>query len=80
VFTSTGDAKITVVREDSADKFAVIDTITTQRGAKTMAFDPSSGRIFLSTAEGVPATATGPPNAKRGMYKPGPFVVLVVEK
>jgi len=80
VFTSTGDGKITVVREDSADKFAVVDTITTQRGAKTMAYDAANGRIFLPTVEGVPATATGPPSAKRGMYKPGQFVVLVVEK
>jgi len=80
VFTSTGDGKITVVREDSADKFTVVDTITTQHGAKTMAYDASSGRIFLPTVEGVPSTATGPPSAKRGMYKPGPFVVLVVEK
>jgi glucose dehydrogenase len=80
VFTSTGDGKITVVREDSADKFTVVDNITTQRGAKTMALDASGGRIFLPTVEGVPATATGPPNAKRGMYKPGPFVVLVVAK
>ena len=80
VFTSTGDGKITVVREDPADKFTLVDTITTQRGAKTMAFDSSTGRIFLPTVEGVPATATGPPSAKRGMYKPGPFVVLVVAK
>jgi DNA-binding beta-propeller fold protein YncE len=79
-FTSTGDGKITVVREDSADKFTVVDTITTQRGAKTMAYDASTGRIFLPTVEGVPVTASGPPSAKRGMYKPGPFVVLVVEK
>ena len=79
-FTSTGDGKITVVHEDSADKFTVIDTITTQRGAKTMAYDAKNGRIFLPTVEGVPATATGPPSAKRGMYKPGAFVVLVIEK
>jgi len=80
VFTSTGDGKIFVVREDSADKFTLVDTIATQRGAKTMALDAAGGRIFLPTVEGVPPTATGPPNAKRGMYKPGPFVVLVVEK
>jgi DNA-binding beta-propeller fold protein YncE len=80
VFTSTGDGKITVVHEDSADKFAVVDTIITQRGAKTMAYDPVTERIFLPTVEGVPETATGPPSAKRGMYKPGPFIVLVVGK
>ena len=80
VFTSTGDGKITVLREDSADKFTVVDTIATQRGAKTMALDAANGRIFLPTVEGVPSTATGPPSAKRGMYKPGPFVVLVVSK
>jgi DNA-binding beta-propeller fold protein YncE len=79
-FASTGDGKISVVHEDSADKFTLVETIATQRGAKTMAYDAASGRIFLPTVEGVPSTATGPPNAKRGMYKPGPFVVLVVGK
>jgi DNA-binding beta-propeller fold protein YncE len=79
-FTSCGDGKLFVVHEESADKFTLVDTITTQRGAKTHALDTAGGRIFLSTVEGVPATATGPPSAKRGMYKPGPFVVLVVEK
>jgi DNA-binding beta-propeller fold protein YncE len=80
IFTSTGDGKVTVVHEDSADKFAVVETIVTQRGAKTMAYDPATGRIFLPTVEGVPETATGPPSKKRGIYKPSPFVVLVVGK
>ncbi len=80
VFTSTGDGKITVVHEDSADKFTVVGDVTTQRGAKTMALDAAGGRIFLPTVEGVPSTATGPPSKKRGMYKPGGFVVLVVAK
>ncbi len=79
-YTSTGDGKLFVVHEDSADKFTLVDTIATQRGAKTHALDAAGGRIFLPTAEGVPSTATGPPSAKRGMYKPGPFVVLVVGK
>jgi DNA-binding beta-propeller fold protein YncE len=78
VFSSTGDGNVTVVQEDSADKFRVINAIPTQRGAKTMAFDSKSNRLFLPTAEGLPPTATGPPRPKGPQFKMGQFVVLVV--
>ena len=77
-FTSTGDGKITVVSEESPGKYGVAQTIETQRGAKTMAYDSANDKIYLSTADGVPTDATGPPSPKRKMYTPGQFVVLVV--
>lgn len=79
-FTSTGDGNITVVHEDSADKFTLVETIPTQRGAKTMAFDAGNGKIYLPTAEALPADATGPPRPKGPQFKMGQFVLLVVGK
>jgi hypothetical protein len=48
------DGKVTVVHEDSPGKFSVVETIETQRGAKTMAYDAARDLIYLPTAEGLP--------------------------
>jgi DNA-binding beta-propeller fold protein YncE len=78
-FSSTGDGHITVVHEDSPDKFSVVATIDTQRGAKTMAYDAAHDRIYLPTAEGLPTNATGP-SLKGKPWPFGQFEVLVVGK
>jgi YVTN family beta-propeller protein len=48
-FSSNGEGTITVVKEDSPDKFEVIDNITTQPGARTMAVDLITHRIYTVT-------------------------------
>ncbi|MCU1258592.1 MAG: YncE family protein [Bryobacterales bacterium] len=78
VFNSNGDGTITVIREETPDRFSVLETAVTQRGAKTMALDPESNAIYLSTAEGLSSTATGGPSSKGPAVKTGPFVVLVL--
>src|ERR1700739_3509821 len=47
---SAGDGTITVIHEDSPDKFSVIQTVTTQKGARTMAVDPKTHTLFTVTA------------------------------
>ena len=79
-FSSTGDGKITMVHEDSADLFTLAGVIDTQRGAKTMAYDSANDKIYLPTAEGLPADATGPPRPKGPQFKFGQFEVLAVGK
>jgi DNA-binding beta-propeller fold protein YncE len=78
VFSSNGDGTITVVREEAGDKFRVVETIATARGAKTMAIDLKGRRLFLPTAEGLPPSATGPPRPNGPQFAMGQFVVLVV--
>jgi DNA-binding beta-propeller fold protein YncE len=79
-YSSTGDGKITVVHQDSPDAYTLVETIETQRGAKTMAYDAANDRIYLPTAEGLPADATGPLRSKGPQFKFGQFEVLVVGK
>jgi len=50
-FSSNGDGTLTVVHEDSADKFTVAQNVATQRGARTMALDTNTHDIYLVTAE-----------------------------
>ena len=42
IFSSNGEGTLTVIREDSPEKFAVVETTSTQRGARTMTFDPKT--------------------------------------
>jgi YVTN family beta-propeller protein len=77
VFFSNGDGTINVFHEDSADKYSAVQTVETMRGAKTMALDPKTHRLFLSSAEYEPAPAG---QKGRPAVKPGTFTVLVVGK
>jgi len=51
IFNSNGEGTITVVRQDTPDRYSVVETIKTLPKAKTMAFDPKTHHLFLSTAE-----------------------------
>jgi DNA-binding beta-propeller fold protein YncE len=51
IFNSNGEGTITVIREDSPDKYSVVETVKTLPKAKTMALDPKTHQLFLSTAE-----------------------------
>ena len=78
VFTSNGEGTITVVQEQSPDKFAVIDTVKTEPGARTMTLDTKSHKLFLITADRVtPPVVAGQP-APRPRQVPGTYRVLVV--
>jgi DNA-binding beta-propeller fold protein YncE len=50
-FSSNGDGTLTVVHEDSPDKYTVVDNVQTARGARTMELDPKTHNVFLVTAQ-----------------------------
>lgn len=51
VFNSNGEGTITVIRQESPDKYSVVETVKTLPRAKTMALDLKTHRLFLSTTE-----------------------------
>jgi DNA-binding beta-propeller fold protein YncE len=51
IFNSNGEGTITVIHEDSPDQYSVVTNIKTLPKAKTMALDPKTHQLFLSTAE-----------------------------
>jgi YVTN family beta-propeller protein len=80
-FASCGEGVLTVVHEDSADKFSVAESVPTKRGARTMALDPATHRIFVVTAEfGPPPAPTAAQPRPRPAILPDSFVVLVMGK
>ena len=81
VFAANGEGTLTVVREDSPDSFRVVENVPTQAGARTLALDPKTHRVFLSTAQLGPRPApTAEVPRPRPSIVPGSFVVLVVGK
>jgi YVTN family beta-propeller protein len=77
----TGDGFVTIVHQDSADKYTLLENVKTVRGAKTLGFDSKTGKLFSATVENVPPNATSQP-APLGKvaYAPGPFVVVEIGK
>ena len=51
IFNSNGEGTITVIHEDSPDQYSLVETVKTLPRAKTMALDPKTHHLFLSTAE-----------------------------
>lgn len=75
-----GDGTITVVEGKKGDNYKVLETITTQKGAKTIAIDTKRRHIYTPTAEIVPAPEATPENPKpRPSIKPGSFFVFDIQ-
>jgi hypothetical protein len=78
IYASTRDGMIHIFHEDSPDDFSVVQTVKTEFGAKTMAFDPRTHNLFLTTADfnSPPAPAPGRPRSNP-VAIPGTFRLLV---
>ncbi len=51
IYSADDGGMLTIVREDSPDKFSVVERIRTRRGAGSMALDSSAHQVFLATAD-----------------------------
>jgi YVTN family beta-propeller protein len=82
VFNACGkDGTLSVIHQDTADSYHMVQNLSTQLGARTLAVDTSSHRVFLAAArfgdKPAPSETTPKPRAP---ILPGTFVVLVVGK
>jgi YVTN family beta-propeller protein len=50
IFSSNGDGTLTVVHEDSPDKYTVVETVQTGPGAKTMTIDPVTHKLYIAAS------------------------------
>lgn len=68
IFCSNGDGTTTIIKQATADKYDVVQTLATQTRAKTLALDTKTHKIYLSVID----FETGTKN-----IIPGSFKVLV---
>ena len=73
-FSSNGDGTLTVVQQ-AGGKWDVLENIATERGARTIALDEKTHKLYLPTARTAPAAGGG-----RATYLPDTFKVLVIGK
>jgi DNA-binding beta-propeller fold protein YncE len=79
IFNANGEGTITVIKEDSPDKYHVVETVPTQQGARTIALDQATHRLFLPDAKlGPPPAPTPQQLHPRPSIVPGTFMILVV--
>jgi len=78
-FSSNGEGTLTVVREETPDRFSVAATVPTLVGARTLAVDPKTHRIYTATARfgEAPAPTAERPHPRPPML-PDSFVILVL--
>lgn len=81
IFTSNADNTMTVLHEDAPDRYSVLQTVATGVGAKQIALDEKTGRIFLPTGQFGPTPA---PTAKvphpLPPVIPGSFEIIAISQ
>jgi DNA-binding beta-propeller fold protein YncE len=76
VFSSNGESgDLTVIHEDSPDKYTVVETVPTKKYARTMAIDSKTHNIFLPISDFEPVAPKG---EEEPPMKPNTFGVLLV--
>jgi YVTN family beta-propeller protein len=76
IFMSCGEGVLTVIHEDSPDKYSVRQSVATAKGARTMALDPESDTAYLVTAQRDNKPV---PQGQRPAMVPGSFELIVVK-
>jgi hypothetical protein len=77
-FASCGDGTTTIAREQAPNKLTVVQILKTARGARTMALDPETHRIYLPTAQFQPPPSPSPDaSAGRPSVVPNTLKLLV---
>ena len=81
IFSSNGEGNMTVVKETDKDTFSVLQTVTTQKGARTITINKTTGQLYLPTSNfgGAPA-ATAENQHPRPAIVPDTFKVLVIQQ
>jgi YVTN family beta-propeller protein len=75
IFMSCGEGVLTVIHEDSPDKYTVRQNLATAKGGRTMALDQENDVVYLVTAQ---REATPPAPGQRPAMVPGSFELIVV--
>ena len=80
VLSSNGDGTLSVIHENSPDQYSPVATISTKKGARTIALDETTHRAYLVTSEfGQTPPATTEQPHPRPVHIPGTFAVYVVD-
>jgi DNA-binding beta-propeller fold protein YncE len=78
-YSSNGQGTLTVIQEKNNNTFEIMENFTTMRGARTIAVNPKTHKIYLPVAEYQPAPAATTENQRpRPSVKPNSFMILEI--
>jgi DNA-binding beta-propeller fold protein YncE len=77
VFAANADGTLTVIHQDTPDKYHVVQTLQTGPASRNLGIDPTNHRVYVAGAKfgAAPAGGTG-----RGAMVPGSFGLMVIER
>ncbi len=79
-FSSNRDGTLSVIAEKTPTSFVALPAVTTDYGARTMAIDTKTGRIYLVTADMIVNDAAAPTDYRhRFSVKPGTVKLLFLD-
>ncbi len=78
IFNSCGDGTLSVAHEDAPDRYSVVEDVVTEAGARTLALDTKTGRVFTDTARTVALDNPDKEHPWKRKVLPGTFHVLVL--
>jgi len=79
IYTSNGEGTMSIIKEIDGAHYKLMETIPTLKGARTIAIDEMSDKLYLPTADFEPLPADAKPNTRAKMIV-GSFKILVVSK
>ena len=79
VFSSNGDGTLSVIQQEDANQYKSLGEVATQLGARTMALDAKSGRIFFVTGDYSEVDPNARDLRKRYAVKAGSTRMLILD-
>jgi DNA-binding beta-propeller fold protein YncE len=76
-FASNADGTLTVIHQDSADEYHVVENLMTPTGSRNMGLNPTNHRIYVASGKFGAAPAGG---RGKGPVLPGSFSLMVIER
>ena len=81
VFATNADGTLTVIHQDSPDKYHVVGNVATPTGSRNMGLDPTTHRIYVAAATfAAPEAPTPRGRGGRPTVVSGSFKLLVIER
>jgi DNA-binding beta-propeller fold protein YncE len=81
VFTSNADGTLTVIHQDDADHYHVVENVPTAPFGRNMGLDPATHRLYVVSARFGPPTDSAPAGGRRRPpMVPGTFMIMVIER
>jgi len=77
IFASNADGTLTVLHEDTPDRYRVVGNLATPQGSRNLGFDPVTRRLFVAAATFAAPAAGG--RGGRAAVLPDTFKILVIE-